>query len=892
MADLLDADGLLTYLRQVERELDIVKQKAQELSTSGEGSFGKSAQAIQNFGQQAKVSNIHITQMNSLFGTMGKLLAGPLGLAGAVYGVSQALNTFATNTVHMENFAKSVDLSVGAVKEMQAAMRLGGLTTEQATQTLSTLGAKLLELREYGPQSSIWQAFAPSEGGITFVQRLREATTQAEKLNLIIKTYQAQQTTEEKDAFAKRLGVTREAIESMAENAERAKNLGLLSETDPRVREHFKTMVAIRELSSDAWERIGLAAFNAFKNITGGTEITDEKLKTWRDTAVKWVSGAIDTFAEDIKRGKAELEGYIALYDQWKQKLLDYKAEQEKKNEAVDQALADDRKRREEEATKKRLEGAQVEPGTTEEPATHGLWEWFMNRYRRNEERARQLDRERGELSGEQSQEKVGGGAADDKLDDLTSVQAESQKALVDIRDILERMEQGNIALGNRVGAVGQYFGATGGAGVGGVGGFGGGAGGTPGATQDFPVDQSGKPVDSETVSGLRQLAARGDTRGMQQFMASKGYRVDSAWCGDLARSLVGGSGYAPPQGFPIASNWRTWGQHMDPAGINEPGRPFGSMVMSKANVPVGSMGGHVMTPIPGTYDPESGTAMVVDTHGQVRRSVAGFEGRYAGDEAVKTAQERAMGVVGASGGITGPITDSYIAQERSKVMAQLQEPGMRELVASVLAHEQEGGEGRADVLEALVNRSVRTGTHPRNLIMNGFYGPWNRGAVQGMMRKGVPGYALKDFDYAMKRVGGGSDVLKGRDDQGEGGDTTIRGEGYGWLAGPKSREWARDRAERIAAAQRTAEAGADETTADEAQRTNINQSLSRMSGGTATRADIFGEFTVKDPNGILKSDFEGSGFSNLKISKGAPFQSSSSSGLVPGDQDYSQWVP
>ena len=92
--------------------------------------------------------------------------------------------------------------------------------------------------------------------------------------------------------------------------------------------------------------------------------------------------------------------------------------------------------------------------------------------------------------------------------------------------------------------------------------------------------------------------------------------------------------------------------------------------------------------------------------------------------------------------------------------MQQLQQPGMRELVASVLAHEQAGGSGRADILESLVNRSVVTGKHPRDLIFSGFYGPVNRGAVSAMVRRGVPTWALSDYDQAAAEVGAGRELV------------------------------------------------------------------------------------------------------------------------------------
>lgn len=111
----------------------------------------------------------------------------------------------------------------------------------------------------------------------------------------------------------------------------------------------------------------------------------------------------------------------------------------------------------------------------------------------------------------------------------------------------------------------------------------------------------------------------------------------------------------------------------------------------------------------------------------------------------------------------------------------------MRDLTARVISHEQAGGAGRADVLESLVNRSVVTGKHPRDLINSGFYGPVNRGEIGSK----APDWALKDYDAAAAAVGAGRNELGGRTDQGmlkevkPGGREGIRGEFYGWMGLP-----------------------------------------------------------------------------------------------------------
>jgi hypothetical protein len=124
------------------------------------------------------------------------------------------------------------------------------------------------------------------------------------------------------------------------------------------------------------------------------------------------------------------------------------------------------------------------------------------------------------------------------------------------------------------------------------------------------------------------------------------------------------------------------------------------------------------------------------------------------------------------------------IAAERAKVMAQLQEPGMRKLTAAVISKEQGTSEGRADVLESLVNRAVVTGKHPKALMTGGFYGPVNRGEVNP---NNVSEAQLKEYDRIAAEVGGGRNRILGRTDQGmaneiKGEKLRVAGEYYGFM--------------------------------------------------------------------------------------------------------------
>jgi hypothetical protein len=191
----------------------------------------------------------------------------------------------------------------------------------------------------------------------------------------------------------------------------------------------------------------------------------------------------------------------------------------------------------------------------------------------------------------------------------------------------------------------------------------GGKAGGTVGLS-----DERGRAIDATTMKQIEALGRAGNVQGVQSLLNSKGYRASGPWCGVFASRYVSSAGFKPPPGAAVASNWNTWGQGAKPSDINAPGRPFGSMVGSY-NVrrygggmgrPLGKgqTGGHVVTFMPGSYDPKTGTALSVDQHGYGRRRrVTGgdIDIRYAGDEAVAASR-------GIDGAISTRRTPSSVA--------------------------------------------------------------------------------------------------------------------------------------------------------------------------------------------------------------------------------------
>jgi hypothetical protein len=147
-------------------------------------------------------------------------------------------------------------------------------------------------------------------------------------------------------------------------------------------------------------------------------------------------------------------------------------------------------------------------------------------------------------------------------------------------------------------------------------------------------------------------LGRAGDVAGLQRLFAQKGYKMSGPACGIVASGYVKSAGFKPPPGGAIATSWHKWGEGIkDPNDINAPGRTFGSMVGTYWHgryggtqgqiLAPGQTGGHVMTIVPGTYDPKTGTVDMVDQYGYShgKRSIKDIDLRFAGAEAVAAAE-------------------------------------------------------------------------------------------------------------------------------------------------------------------------------------------------------------------------------------------------------------
>ena len=338
-----------------------------------------------------------------------------------------------------------------------------------------------------------------------------------------------------------------------------------------------------------------------------------------------------------------------------------------------------------------------------------------------------------------------------DVLREMRQTEEDSNRTIMDIRDILRRMEDKQINVGRVGPGAPGYYGPGSAAGVAGT--PGGPSGGAYAAPDQWAPggsarlsDESGKPVDHETAMAAEQLGRAGDTNGLQKLFASRGYHMSGPACGIIASKYARAAGFAPPREGAIASRWHEFGQSMKPEDINAPGHPFGSMFGtyyhrryggSGAEVlRPGATGGHVMTIVPGTYNEKDRTVGTVDQYGFRRRPIGDIDFRFAGADAVAALQARRQGG-GSSGGAgatgTWPAPQSTGPIDRSRMAAELAaNPALRDKVLAIGAGENK--ESAVKLFESMLNRADLMNTplarEARTTREGGYYAGYRPGEL------------------------------------------------------------------------------------------------------------------------------------------------------------------
>jgi len=608
MADDFDSDAMLAFFGQMGKEVDGLKTRITSLSEAG-SAMKKMTDETERFGQTIqRHTRGAMRGMEGAASHLATVIGGAGGLAAMFVGAAKSLDAFAVGALQNRNFAINTGFAGEALKKMRLQMSAAGISANEASQGIGNIGAKLQEVLALQETSGFYRSLQASSPALAEqVRQLMNAGDQQGALNVLQEAY---------NNGGERFKAWLPTVTGMTRAQWESQKVGLKGLIEPwkiskeSALEYHKTMVNLETIFDGVWKSVSASMLEGILKLTGtegGMEGLNKKAKAFAEGFKKYFDGPVmDTLKTTYREAKFIIDVI---------------------NKYVPADLTVGKL-----ATAMKQQPSGIEGYTAKSGAGIGpmqgmvkFYDWFTKLFSTE---AHAGEYEPGATLLQQETEK------------------DSSKILADMRDIFVKWDDELVG-----GGIGGGWGGKGGMG-------GGGDGASPESGQGGPArlnDEGGKVIDADTMKQAEMLGRAGDVAGLQRLFAQRGYKMSGPACGIVASGYVKSAGFKPPPGGAIATSWHKWGEASTKEGINEPGHPFGSMVATYWHgryggtqgqiLAPGARGGHVMTIVPGTYDPKTNTADMVDQYGYShgKRTLNDLDIRYAGAEAV-AAVEAARG--------------------------------------------------------------------------------------------------------------------------------------------------------------------------------------------------------------------------------------------------------
>jgi len=681
-------DMFSTALKSMGRELDNMNKKAQELGQGASSGFSKFRRENDQLNDSTKRSNASLTTMNSIISGLTNNLAGPVGIVAGFYSAAKSLETFASGRVQLQMFSSDVGFSTAKITLMQRTLADMGQTTEQANQYIARFGKLLTQvttdqtgaelIRLFDAMGSPEMSAKLLKNGHDFVQSQKD-----------ILEFLPTQTQAYRDYFAEHSGL----LASISENYLKMESTQKVAfeASFQHSAKYLHDMNEITNRLSDLW---GMTAESVIINIAKISKALNQDIfeKEKDGGAAKKVR---DRLSDAVRKGGGAEEGSSLLpgwlhdlmnpnqqspgdkvknrfgdwptQDSFKDRYGDWPS---KKSEGTHSDITDFSGRRRDESiqietdsnkslrdirdTLQRMEMRDVPAGTGGAAAASisggsgggtsrttfrsGISSGTGSRGDRNNNPGNMKFGPQAKAFGATHADSGGFAVFPDMASGTaaheTLLKSDSYKGLT-LDQFGDKYAEGSASWKKTVGGalgikgsdiVDNQSPALAGA-IRKAEGTGGGGSGVP---------------SNVLAEARRVVAAGGGAEGAKSYIQSKGYNVDSAWCGDFAAAVVKGAGGTPPKNYQVASNWRNFGQPVegDPQG--------GDIGVARRGVATGSTGSHVT--VVDSYDPKTGRFVGIGGN-QGRMSSSFSKSQYDFRRGVGNSIARDSGVQSEGGG-------------------------------------------------------------------------------------------------------------------------------------------------------------------------------------------------------------------------------------------------
>jgi uncharacterized protein (TIGR02594 family) len=617
-------DGFSTALKELGKQLDAANRKAMEMGVGPTGAFQKFKRENDGLSESAKRTNAQLAVTGSILTGIGRTLTVGGGIAYGIYEVGKALEGMAVSSIRMRNFATDTGFATKTVKELEQAGQRMGLTLAESSKAIATFGEKMNQWRTYRDSSEFAQALRKAPGGEELLARMkpfRDAGDNKGALEEFAKTF-GQSDARGKQALSDMSGLDKSYLEGIEKALRR--NIKQVELNKELLEEFHNKWVDWETNWGNTITRVKNFGMQQYKDAEEhfADPLGRNKPQTDKPAGKSWGEGlalptpyTVPNFKDrfgDWPKDKATHPG-----------ITDFGGMRRSGSEDGVNLLTDIRDSLQRMETGTSIGGGSssggsggsgVEPYGT--GARGGALKAGLGGFRAGGVGTR-ADRNNnpGNIEYGDFAKKMGATGSDGRFaifpDRETGFKASETllggkgyqgKTLAEIGDRWAEKDKGwakNVSK-----ATGIPLDAV------------------PTPEQRSAIARTGIPraegskygaageggdnaIPSSILAEAKKAALSGGEGAVKDYIRSKGYNVNSAWCGDFAAAVVKGAGGTPPKNYSVASNWRNHGQPVE--GDPQPG----DIAIKKNNrrgggyVPTGAVGSHVN--FVKDYDPETG---------------------------------------------------------------------------------------------------------------------------------------------------------------------------------------------------------------------------------------------------------------------------------------------
>ncbi len=266
--------------------------------------IGNDLTKLDKISKDAISSSGGIGKLEGTFAGLATRMLGPVGVVAGLYQVSNALSNVASSSVQMQAFSRNTGIATDSIKNMSLQLQMAGKTSDEAKATIGSLAATLNDFNTNQQESGLYRNLVGRNGGAAVIRELKEAKTVMEQMTVIQNVYQRQTTERQRRGVAETFGLDPATIESWIKYKD---VLALTFNVNKQaLEEYHKSTVVFNHNVSEMWKAITGNAITGINKLTEGAGDQAAVLRSIVDNTNAFVD-------EGLSRVKTTIQEYEAL---------------------------------------------------------------------------------------------------------------------------------------------------------------------------------------------------------------------------------------------------------------------------------------------------------------------------------------------------------------------------------------------------------------------------------------------------------------------------------------------------------------------------------------------------------------------------------------------------